>query len=189
MIDILLWIVVFAGYSLAIYEIVKVLVFSYTLFTDVPYVPSNKAIAKHAIKVLNISDGDSFIDIGSGDGKAVFLAAKSTTANATFSGLEIRKFLTFVSNFKKIFLPRKNIAFINANALEYNYSKFNKVFLYMTTDMTQKLLFKLEKELASGSMVVSCVFSSGKFMETHDVKKIEAKIGRKRYNLYLWRKS
>lgn len=186
MINTLLWIVVVFGYGLAVFEIVKVLVFSYTLFSDVPYVPSNKEIAEYAIKELDLQDGDSFIDIGSGDGKVVFLAAKKTDADVSFSGLEIRGFLTFLSNIKKILFLNKKITFINSNAFNQNYAKFNKVFLYMTTDITEKLMYKLEKELPVGAMVISCVFSPGKFVQTHKVEKKEVKIRKKQYNLYLW---
>lgn len=186
--NIILWLIVVAGYTLAIYEIVKVLVFSYSLFSDVPYVPSSYKIAKEAIELLNLKKGDRFIDIGSGDGKAVFIAYSmyKDVPDTTFSGLEIRKFLTIISNIKKLFVNKNRIKFINSSAFDYNFSSFNKVFLYMTTDITEKLLYKLKNELPKGAQVVSCVFSPRDFLKDNEVTKKEVKRGKKRYNLYLW---
>lgn len=186
--DIFLWLVVIFGYLLSAFLIFKTYVFALSLFHEVPFVASNRKIAHEAIKLLDLQPTDRFIDIGSGDGSVVFQAAKEFDAKS-FDGVEYSKALTMQSNIAKIFSKQKSkIQFHNEDAFVYNYSRYNKVFLYMTAEITGKLMNKLKSELPKGSKVVSAVFKMGEFEKDNKVDEHEFKLGNKIIKIYLWEK-
>lgn len=187
--EIFLWLIVIFGYLLSIYLIYKVFVFSFSLFNEVPFVASDKKIALEALKYLEIKEEDRFVDIGSGDGSVVFLAHKKYPKAKSYDGYELSKALTLQSNIRKFLINNsKNIHFHNGDAKEYNYARYTKVFLYMTTQVTSELMFKLEKELKKNSVVVSAVFSMGDFAKSHKVNTEKVKIKNKEINIYIWKK-
>lgn len=187
--DIFLWIVVVVGYTVAIAMVYRTFVFALSMFNEVPFVPSVTKISHEALKLLDIKDGDRFIDIGAGNGKIVFQAYNQYSKKAEYTGMELNGALVNQSKFTKLlkFNP-KNLHFLKGDAFKYNYNDYNKVYLYMTTSVTSDLLFKLEKELPKGSKVVSAVFKMGDFMKNHKVDTKEVMVGKKKYNIYIWKK-
>lgn len=167
--------------------IIYVFIFSISLLRGVPFVRSEKRVINEALKYLNISNKDIFVDIGSGDGFVIFKCAKTYKAKK-YIGLELDRFLIFFSNFLKILSKQKdNISFVNINAFNYNYSKSNKIYMYLTTELVSSLMPKLQKELPKNTEVVSCVFGFGKDFEKKN--KVERKIvvcGEKKYTLTKW---
>lgn len=158
------------------------------MFNDVPYVASNSKIAFEALKLLNLKKEDRFVDIGSGDGKVVMLASRLYNLKS-YEGIEFSTALSIYSNICKFFSKRRSkIQFHNTDAFMYNYSHCNKVFLYMTTDTTNRILQKIENEIPKGSIVVSAVFKMGDFMKNHEVDVKEVLIGNKKINIYIWEK-
>jgi len=190
MYDIFLWVVVVIGYSVAIYCVFKVYIFSFSLFRDAPYVPIDRRAKMKMFEYLDLCEGDSFVDIGSGDGTVVFSAAKILKGKGRFVGVEMSKSLVFNCNIKKLFSPyRKNIHFTNGNAFEQEYSSFNKVYIYMTTNISTKLVEILNKQIKKGARVVSVMFSIGdEFIKSHKVEVKSDKIGHKIWKYYIWNK-
>lgn len=187
--EFILWLVVILGYSIAIYCVYKTFVFAFSLFQQVPYVPSDKLIAERALEILDIKDGDNFIDIGSGDGRIVLNAYKRYSKKANYTGIERSNPLVFQSNVKKLLFGNpKNIKFVHDDVFKQNYSKYNKVYMYMTNNVTAKLMVKLRKELPKNALVVSAVFKIGDNIDTDKVENERVKIGNKEYNIYIWRK-
>jgi SAM-dependent methyltransferase len=186
MIEILLWIFVIVGYSIAFFLILRVYVVGLSFHREAPYVPLYKSVAKEALKHLNLKEGDRFVDIGSGDGLICFMASKQFKGKVV--GVEIGKFLVFLSRFKNLFL-RRDIQFIQSDMFKLDYSQYNKVFLYLTTDLISELIPKLENEIPKGAVVVSSVFDFGdEFMNSHNVKVVEYNGGLKKRNIYVWQK-
>lgn len=187
--EIILWLVVILGYSIAIYCVYRTFVFAFSLFQQVPYVPSDKLIAARSLEILDIKDGDNFVDIGSGDGRVVLNAYKRYSKKAKYTGIEWSKALVFQSNVKKIFNGNpKYITFVNDDVFKQDYTKYNKVYMYMTDNVTAKLMVKLKKEVPKNALVVSAVFKMGDMMKTDKVENEKVKIGKREYNIYIWRK-
>lgn len=188
---VLAWIVTVLGFGVSIYFIIRTIVFSRSLLREVPYVPVNKEVAKQALEFLGLKKGDNFIDIGSGNGFVVVDAASKLKGKGIFTGVEISWWLVLSSNLRKYFNQyRSSMNFICADMMKQNYSGFNRVFLFLTTDMLEKLTPKLEKELPSGSRVVSVLFKfPDKFSKKQNIEMKECKMWGRTWNLYLWNKS
>ncbi len=182
------WLVVIFGYLLAIFLIVKTYVFAFSLFRDAPYVPYHTHSLKYAIDLLELNKNSKFIDIGSGDGVVVFDAANMTEGIARkYSGIEISKWLVFWSKFKTIFQKnRSKISFIQSDIFKYqNFGQYNRVFLYLTSNLASQIVLILLKELPKGSIIVSGDFDFNQ--EVHKKIKVEKIIkeeGRKQYRFF-----
>jgi len=190
MLEVLGWVIIICGYGIAIFFIVYTLVFSKTLYGETPFVPIESEVLSEVIKLLDIKKGDRFVDIGSGNGKVVFYMANGTRGIAKYVGIEAERSLIVLSNFVRRFGRNyKNVSFIHGDAFDQDYSKFNKAFLYLTSDPTKRLLNILAEKLPKGSTVVSALFPlDEKFMRDHKVKMVEARYGNNKMNLYKWNK-
>ncbi len=158
-------------------------------FSKVPFVPLNSFLMKESIKLLKIKDGDSFVDIGSGNGKVVFHVAKNYPVKIS-KGIELEMWLVLWSKFLRFFsIGKERIVFEKKDALKSNYSDFNKVYMYLMPQFIQSIMEILEKDLPRGAIVVSAVFKipdvykrSGKIV----IKKIEFR--GKMKTIYIWKK-
>lgn len=187
---VILWLVVISGYILSLVIILNIFVLAISFFKEAPYVASNARIIKESISQLNLKEGDRFVDIGAGDGRVVRRAAKDSNYKCdNYTGIEISQILNIQSQIMNVFsMHSQKIHYIKTDIFSHNYSQYNKIFMYLTTDLTEKIMEKLEKEVPEGTVVVSAVFNLGNFHNARDVAKKEVKIGNKLYNLYIWTK-
>ena len=190
MLEVLAWAIVVCGYGIAIFFVAYTLVFSKSLQREAPFVPIERWVLSEAFKQLKIKKGDRFVDIGSGSGRVVFYVANGTKGVAKYVGIEAEKVLFIWSNLvRKIGRNFKNVSFVHGDAFDQDYSKFNKVFIYLTSDPTNRLVKILEDKLPKGSIVVTALFPlEDEFMKKHNVKVVEAKFNNKKMNLYVWKK-
>ncbi len=182
---ILSYIVIFAVIIICFVLIARAFIVAYTMFTDVPYLPSNNGF-KRGIKYLDIKDGDNVLDIGSGDGKVLFYLSKKYP-KAHFVGVETNRVLVLSSQFVAWLLRRKNLTFICEDIHNYNISKFNKIYLYLIPTFIDEIFLEKENELQSGCVVISFHFPMGhKFLDTHKVTQYPVKYMKE--NIYKWEK-
>lgn len=186
--EIILWSIVIFGYTLCFVTLYKVFVFAFSLRHEVPFVASEGRIALEALKHLELKTEDRFIDIGSGDGKVVFLCEKIYPNLNSYTGIDFNSALIFQSSLKSKILFKKNMRFLKNDVLVYNYKGFNKVFLYMTTEMTNRIMNILKEQLEKGSIVASAVFGMGEFEKNNRVQKHKMNIGKKEINITVWKK-
>jgi hypothetical protein len=73
---------------------VVVLAFGGVLLRGAPYVPTLSAQARAALELLNLQPGQTLLELGSGDGKVLVLAAK---AGLNVVGVELNPFLVVIS--------------------------------------------------------------------------------------------
>lgn len=121
------------------------------------YVPSDWSRVNTMVNLLDIKEGDSAIDVGSGDGRIVIKMAKK---GANAYGIEINPFLVLWSRYqiKKQGLTSK--ARVDwKNQWRQDFSEFNKVAVYGITYIMRELEEKLQKELKPESLVVSNAFA------------------------------
>ena len=149
------------GYGVAFFFILRALLVGISFsHGDVPYVPIDRSEMILAIKALNLSKGDRFVDIGSGDGRVVVYVAKKYP-EIECVGVELNSLLILWSRFIAWVLRLNNVKFIRADALEFEVSSFNKLFIYLTLDLVTPLVSRMLLELKPGSLVVSCLFGFG----------------------------
>jgi len=131
------------------------------LFSLIPFVPVRKKILNEIISALELNEQSILYDLGCGDGRILFAAAKANP-HISCIGIEISPFPFLLANLKKFFNISKNVRILYGNFFKLNISSASHVFLYLFPEALDDLLPKFEKELKAGSRVVSCDFEFSK---------------------------
>lgn len=127
------------------------------LFTGAPYVPSQKKAVRRMIELADIASNDSIYDLGSGDGRLLFEAAKQTTGNII--GIEINPLLVLLTQIKKILYQQTpHVHCVWGNFWKTDLSAADVVFVYLLPWKMEALQKKLQQELKPGTRVVSNSF-------------------------------
>jgi len=102
----------------------------------------------------------NFVDLGSGDGRVVFRAARENLF-AKSVGYEINPALHIFANFRRLTAPQywNSTSFYMRDIWKIQLNQYDVVAVYGLAPIMDKLGKKLEKELQPGSIVVSNVFS------------------------------
>lgn len=124
--------------------------------TGAPYVPSQMSRAKRMIELAEITKDKTVYDLGSGDGRMLFLAAEK---GAHAVGVEMNPFLVYFTWLRSLFTPYKKLVHVRCkNLWTTDVSKADVVFIYLLPWRMDQLAQKLKKELKKGSIVVSNSF-------------------------------
>lgn len=147
------------GLALAIVLLVIMLFMAYLVslllnFLTPFYTTPLKSI-KNILDILNLKPTDSFVDLGSGDGRMVFGLHKRFKCKSV--GYEISPMLLLYFKLKKFFLfpfnrkiQLKEESFFNADLKDYDV-----VYCCLPTDILILLEKKFERELKKGTTVVT----------------------------------
>jgi len=125
-----------------------------TLIKRVPYVPTPQDIVDKMLDLAKVTSDDTVYDLGSGDGRFVITAAQKYGAHAV--GVEINPDLYRQSSgrIKELGLDdRAHI--ICEDMFDVSVHRATVVMLYLLTSSNAKLRPKLERELRSGTRIVS----------------------------------
>jgi len=119
-----------------------------------PFVATPTPVVRQMLILADLKPGEVLYDLGSGDGRAVIMAAKDFGANSV--GVELRDDLAkrALDSIQKLDLYEKT-QIIQKDIFNVNLSSANVVFLYLTTSANEKIKPKLEAELKPGTRVVS----------------------------------
>ncbi len=111
-------------------------------------------VVRQMLVLSELKPGETFYDLGSGDGRAVIMAAKDFGAKAV--GVELREDLTkrALSTIYERGLERR-AQILQSDIFKVDLSSADVVFLYLTTSANEKVKAKLESELRPGARVVS----------------------------------
>lgn len=120
--------------------------------TDAPYVPTKLKHIKEILKLAGIKNGKKFYELGSGDGRVVFEAAK---LGAYAYGVEQSFLRVLFSKFKARKLKLKRAKFFHGNIFSKKYNNADLVYIYLLPKGVSKLEEKLQKELKKGSIVIT----------------------------------
>lgn len=124
--------------------------------TGGPFVPSSKQAVEAMIKLADLKPGQTVIDLGSGDGRLLFEAAKY---GATAAGVEINLYLVLLTRFRAFMGPyRDRIRVLWGNLWKADLSDVDVVFVYLIPWKMEDLAEKLEDELKPGALIVSNSF-------------------------------
>lgn len=123
-----------------------------------PFVPSPPEVIREMLKMAGLKEGETLYDLGCGDGRILVIAAQEFGAYAV--GIElnegrVREAREKVSN---LGLEDK-VKIIHGNILDVDISPADVVALYLTTSANEKLKPKMERELRTGTRIVSHDFT------------------------------
>ena len=118
--------------------------------TDAPYVPTQTDSLELVLKWCGVK-GKKFWELGSGDGRVVFAAAR---LGADGVGVEQSLLRVLYSRYKAKKL-KLNCDFIHDNIFNINYSKADVVYIYLLPKAVFKLETKLQKELKANSQIIT----------------------------------
>ena len=134
------------------------------LVSGAPFVPTPMQAVKKMLALADIKKGDKVYDIGCGDGRMVYLAAKDYGANAT--GFELSPLVYALAKIRQFFWRSKaKITF--GDFRFYNLKEADVVVCYLLPETLAKLQTKLDKELKKGAKVISYAFQIGDWKEHH----------------------
>jgi SAM-dependent methyltransferase len=121
-----------------------------------PFVPSSKAATRAMITMAQIKPGMTVYDLGSGDGRLLFLAA---SRGAKAVGYELNPILAYFTKLRALFSPyRKNITVYCSNFWNADISDADILFVYLLPWHMERLAAKLKKEGKKNSRIVSNSF-------------------------------
>ena len=130
----------------------------YSLVNGAPFVPTPINAVEIMLKEANIKKGEKLYDIGCGDGRTVYLAAKNYGANAV--GLEISPIVYFIARIRHFFWKSK-AKILFRDFKRYNLGDADIVLCYLLPDTLARLQEKLDNNLRKGTRVISYAFPIG----------------------------
>jgi predicted RNA methylase len=119
-----------------------------------PFVATPISVVRRMLVIAELKPDEILFDLGSGDGRAVIMAASDFGAKSV--GVELRddlskKALTSIQLLEIAEKPQ----IIQRDIFDVDLSSADVVFLYLTTSANERIKPKLESELKSGTRVVS----------------------------------
>jgi SAM-dependent methyltransferase len=145
---------------------------------EVPYVPTPPDVVEAMLKLGNIQKTDFVIDLGSGDGRIVIMAAEKFGAKGMGYDINPVRIQEANENAEKAGV-KERVKFVEKNLFEADIHEASLMTLYLLPDVNLRLKPKLLKELKPGTRVVSHSFDMGDWQPD---KKIQMN-GR---TLYMW---
>ena len=119
-----------------------------------PFVATPTPVVRRMLLLADLKPGDVLYDLGSGDGRAVIMAAKDFGAKSV--GVELRDDLAkrALTSIQELVLNDKP-EIMQKDIFDVDISSADVVFLYLTTSANERVKPKLEAELKAGTIVVS----------------------------------
>ena len=129
----------------------------YSSIKGAPYVPTNSKEADIILKEANLKKGQSFIELGSGDGRLVRKAAKTYGDHAL--GIDINPILVWYSKFLAFAESVRNASFLREDLFKVSLKGADIVYLFLMPELLEKLTPALKKDLRKGALVISHGFA------------------------------
>ena len=119
--------------------------------TRVPFVPTSAHDIEFIVKKIGINSQDVFYDLGSGNGKVVFMVEKMSGAKV--KGFELGWWTILYAKLKAKIKSSK-AEFANENFFNQDWSKANIIYCYLYPPLMARIEAKFKKELKPGSMAI-----------------------------------
>lgn len=129
----------------------------YASFTAAPYLPTRTQEKRRLLALARIRPGEQVVDLGSGDGRLVFAAARDHGARAV--GYEVSLLPYLVSRIGRLFSPGLDVDFRFRDFFHADLSAADAVVCFLTPAAMRRLGPKLAREMKPGSRFVSLAFS------------------------------
>ncbi len=121
------------------------------LLTRVPFVPTYAGDIKFIVKKLGITSRDIFYDLGSGNGKVVFLVEKLSGAAVT--GYELTWWTHLWAKLQKI-LTGSKAKFINRDFFKEDWSGANIIYCYLYPPLMGRVEEKFKADMKPNSIAI-----------------------------------
>jgi len=149
-----------------------------------PYYPTPELVVQKMLEFGDLKAGETMFDLGSGDGRIVFMAASMFNANAI--GVELDNDLARQSIDYARKRGIKNARIIHGDLLKQDYSSADLVTVYLLpSSINDKVRPLLEKQLKKGARVVSHDFNFSGWKHTKSLTIDDDGEGRA-HTLYLY---
>lgn len=136
--------------------VIGILYLCIAFVTGAPFVPTKKSAATSMIALTGIKKKDTVYDLGSGNGKLLFLAAAK---GARAIGYEINPMLVVYSNILAFFSPyRGRVVTKWKNFWNADIHDADIIAIYLLPWKMERLAQKITKECKKGTIVVSNSF-------------------------------
>ncbi len=147
-----------------IFIIVIIFLFSSKTFSPIPYFPSQSVDLPKIIKALNLKNNQTVFDLGAGDGKVIFSAARSSfqrKLNTKFIAVEINPVLILILHLRRLFHPnKKNIKIVYGDIFKLNFNSLTRkpvnsltFYLYISPWFLEKVIENLKLKIKNFSIV------------------------------------
>ncbi|MFM9967860.1 MAG: SAM-dependent methyltransferase [Burkholderiales bacterium] len=126
-----------------------------------PFVPSNEQNVERMVKLANLRPGETVMDLGSGDGRIVFAAARAQ-ANIRGIGVEIDADLVTKSNAaSKAQGLADRVRFEHRNAFDADLRNADVIFMWLFPELMRLLRPKIMAEAKPGARIVAATWDMG----------------------------
>lgn len=154
-------IIIAIGYWALIFGLLFILIFLvaflftslWSSFSGVPFVGSQQRKIHRILAEAHPKRGAIFYDLGSGDGRVVYIAAKQFGMHAT--GIESNPLLIFFSNSYKRLFKLQHAHFKRGNLFRSNFSDADVIYLFLFPRMIQKLVPIIHEQCRPGTVIIS----------------------------------
>ncbi|MDO8498068.1 MAG: hypothetical protein Q7S61_06015 [bacterium] len=154
--------IIFASLIIVILFI-AIIIFSFPQFSPIPYFPSNGKDIPMIIEGLNLTNNQTIVDLGAGDGVVILKAAieaKEKKLNTQFIALELNPILILILHLRRFLHPnRKNIKINWGDMFKIDYQRLTfdvprlTFYLYISPWFIEKVVQKIRKEVPSARFV------------------------------------
>lgn len=138
----------------------------------VPFIPVPNSILPYIYKALEINNESVVYDLGCGDARVLFYSA-NLLPKATYIGVENGPFPVIIARTLSWWNKKRNkgaVQILNKNFFDVDLSNATHIFVYLYPNVMDDLLPKFDKELKSGTRVVSTTF---KFTQKAPIAEID----------------
>jgi ribosomal protein L11 methylase PrmA len=124
------------------------------LFWGAGYAPTSKRQLEAAATLLELKEGETVYDLGSGFGRALIFFAKEYHVRAIGAEIDPLRRAISVRNARRQGVSTL-VTVLRRNLMEVDLSSSRKVFLFLSPLLMRTLQEKLQRELPPGAMVAS----------------------------------
>ncbi len=152
------------------------------LFSKIPFVSVRRKVLPEIICAMNLNDRSVLYDLGCGDGRVLFFAAK-LYPDISCVGVEKAPFPYLIAKIRMLLSGDRRVSILYGDMFKVNLSLATHVFLYLFPGLMGSLLSKLERELKPGTKVFSCdfQFSNKQPVSILDLKSKSHQLNRRLY--------
>jgi hypothetical protein len=121
------------------------------IFTRVPFVPTARRDIQAIIDRVPLSSADVIYDLGSGNGKVVFMLEQMVGAKTV--GFEATLWTHWYAQIKKL-LTRSKAVFVLGNFFKHNWSEASIIYCYLYPPLMERIGAKIAQECRPGTTVI-----------------------------------
>ncbi|MFA6131291.1 MAG: hypothetical protein WC730_03480 [Patescibacteria group bacterium] len=151
--------------------------------TRAPFIPMPNEVLTAIIDALELKEGSYLVDLGCGDARVIEAGWKKEP-RARFLGIDHAIFPIILARWRLLRLGNsKGVTLRRQNIFKTDVRDVTHVFLYLFPGLMDSILPKLEKELKTGTRLVSCDYPFSKRSADFviDLHRTKNQLGRKLY--------